>query len=217
MGRGMKNKGKKLYLTIMTLCLAITVMITSSITLAFFGSSAGGSTVIKLSNSLIVNNATTIITPARFVSPSEMVTFDATAIVKSPGDSENTDGLLRAKVETLTNGVPDAKVNAAVVGSTVVNGDTVYWKSTDDGYFYLVKTENGEELYTIDTTNDTSVLMKLSIFISEKLGNTDGGGTYQISVTFCTIQAVIYGENGTSPIVNTITATEDIFNQVENY
>ena len=213
----MKNKGRKLYFTIMTLCLAITVMITSSITLAFFGSTAGGGTIIKLSNSLIVNNATTIITPARYVSPSEMFTFDATAVVKSPGDSENTDGLLRAKVETITNGVPDGTVNAAVVSSTTVNGDTVYWKSTNDGYFYLVKTQGGEDLCTIDTTNDTNVLMKLSVFIPATLGNLDGGATYQVSVTFCTIQAVIYGERGEAPIVNTITATKDIFDQVESY
>jgi len=208
----MKIKGKKLYLTIMALCLAITVMITSSITLAFFGSTAGGTTTIKLGNAVTVDNATSITSQSMYVSPSQMIDIDASALVKSPGDaSSTTDAILRAKITN--NSIKSA--NVAVVPAIKVGSDNAYWVKGSDGYFYLVNSQDGDICYTIKTTTTgVNVPMQVSVRIPPTLTNADGGTPYSVNVTFCAVQAYIYNSNG-SLMINSIENTKPIFDQVE--
>ena len=210
----MKNKGKITYLTFMTLGLAIVMLISSSITLAYFGASAKGSATIKMGNAVTVGHATTVESQTIYVSPSEMVDVDAAATVKSPGDEDNTtDAILRAKI---TSSLPNT--NIAVVATSTFGTNTAYWKDGGDGYFYLVETEGGNICKTIETTTTGVVIpMKISAIIPSELNNSNGGDQFTLEVVFCAIQARIYDDTGLTPIVNSITNTSPIFEQVENY
>ena len=209
----MKNKGKSLYFTIMGLVLAVTMMITSSITLAFFGASGGGSTTIKMGNAVTVDNVTEIKSKQIYVSPSELVDIDATATVKSPVDANSTtDAILRAKITS--NSIKSA--NVVVVSRTTIGGDVAYWVKGFDGYYYLVTNQDGDTCYTIQTTTTgVEVPMQVSVMIPKTLSNADGGSTYSVTVLFCAIQARIYNDTGSTLIANTIKNTKPIFDQVE--
>ena len=98
----MKNKGKKTYLTFMALSLAITMLISSSITLAFFGSTSSGTTTIKMGNAVEVDHAIVVQSKPLYVSPSQNLDIDASAVVTSPGTGTPTDAILRAKIESST-------------------------------------------------------------------------------------------------------------------
>ena len=211
----MKNKGKNLYLIFMTLFLAITMAVTSTITLAYFGSTGGGTATISLANPVDVDGSVSITSPTLYVVPSEHIDINAKATVKSPGSADGvTDGLLRAKVEALNN---PTGVSVAVVGSTTVDSTTVYWHLHTDGYYYLVTgSASSTNLYTVkSTTTGKDVPLKISVIISSDLKNGDSGKQYNISVTFCVIQARIYNSTGTTLMDNTISNTVDIFESVE--
>lgn len=208
----MKNKGKKIYFTIFTLFLAVTVMITSSITLAFLGDTAMQSSIVRLANAVEVDSSITITSQAMYVSPSQTVKVEAVATVTSPGDGQTTDGLLRAKLNLVTDAV---SVNIAVVEKSKFNGQDVYWKYSD-GYYYLVTEEDGDNLFTVVTTTEgVDVPMEISIIIPKELTNADGGQEYKVSVTFTTIQARIFNSTGVDLINNTIENTTEIFDYVE--
>jgi len=208
----MKNKGKKIYFTIFTLFLAVTVMITSSITLAFLGDTAMKSSIVRLANAVDVESFITITSPSMLVSPSQTIKVEAVATVTSPGEGQTTDGLLRAKLNLVTDAV---SLNVAVVPKTKFNGQDVYWKYSD-GYYYLVTEQDGENLFTVITTTDgVDVPMEISIIIPDNLKNADGGKEYKVSVTFTTIQARIFNSTGVDLIDNTIENTVDVFNYVE--
>ena len=119
------NKAKKTYLTVMTLVLAITMAISSSITLAFFGSATKKSATIKMTDGLAVDSTVTMTSPDMAVVPSQNVDLVATAKVKPyKGTGTIIDGILRAKVETSVN-VPG--ISLAIIPSTTVDGKTLYW------------------------------------------------------------------------------------------
>lgn len=207
----MKNKGKKTYLTFMALFLSVTMLISSSITLAFFGSSANGSMTIKMGNAVEVESSIEVESSTLYVYPSEMVNIDATATVKSPGDADSvTDALLRAKITTTTTAT-----NIAVVPEVTIDGKKAYWKDGSDGYFYLVTEEKGNTLFTINTTvTGKEVPMQISVIIPSNLSNADAGKSYKVKAVFCVIQAKIY--NGSeNPVANTITNTIHVFEDVE--
>lgn len=207
-----KNKGKKAYLTFMTLALAITMFISSSITLAFFGSSAKGSATIKMGNAVEVDSATIVESPQLYVYPSQMVDIDATATVKSPGqEGGETDAILRAKVNSSTG-----LTSVAVVSEVTVNGKKAYWKDNGDGYIYLVTEKNGNVLFTIETTlTGVEVPMQISVMVPSDLDNDDAGTQYTVVLVFCAVQARIYDNTGLTVITNTIDSTKSIFDQVE--
>lgn len=209
----MKNKGKKTYLTFMTLFLAVTMFISSSITLAFFGSSTTGSTTVKMGNAVEVDSSIEVESTTLYVYPSEMVDVDATATVLSPGDANSTtDAILRAKITSTTN-----VANIAVVPKITIDGENAYWVKNSDGYFYLVTKENGNTLYTIkSTTTGKAVPMQISVIIPSNLSNADAGKKYTITAVFCAVQAKIYNSTGVSTITNTIDNTRPVFEDVEN-
>ena len=207
----MKNKGKKTYLTFMALFLAVTMLISSSITLAFFGSTANGSTTIKMGNAVEVDSAIEVESTTLYVYPSEMVDIDATATVKSPGDANNTtDALLRAKITSTTD-----VTNIAVVPKVTIDGKDAFWVDGKDGYFYLCAEKDGNTLFTIKTTTTgKEVPMQISIIVPSELSNADAGTTYKVTTVFCAIRARIYN-GSTEPIPNTITNTKPVFEDVE--
>jgi len=187
-------------------------MITSSITLAFLGDTAMKSSIVRLANAVDVESFITITSPSMLVSPSQTIKVEAVATVTSPGEGQTTDGLLRAKLNLVTDAV---SLNVAVVPKTKFNGQDVYWKYSD-GYYYLVTEQDGENLFTVITTTDgVDVPMEISIIIPDNLKNADGGKEYKVSVTFTTIQARIFNSTGVDLIDNTIENTVDVFNYVE--
>ncbi len=206
----MKNKGKKLYLTFMALGLAVTILLSSSITLAFFGSSSKGTSTVKMGNAVEVDSSIEVQSSTLYVSPSQNVDIDATATVKSPGTAGNeTDALLRAKITSSTS-----LTNIAVIPSTTVNGTTAYWTKSTDGYYYLVTAQNGTTCYTIETTTTgVAVPLKISVIVPSNLSNADSGTAYRVNVVFCAIQSRIY--NDTAQIANTISNVKSVFDDVE--
>ena len=207
----MKNKGKKTYLTFMALFLAITMLISSSITLAFFGSTGSGTQTIKMGNAVEVGSAIEVQSKTLYVSPSQNLDIDASALVKSPGDGVTTDAILRAKITSSTG-----LTNVTLIPKITIDGDNVYWVKNDDGYFYLVNEENGDELYTITTTTTGKTIpATISVIVPSGLSNADAGKPYQITVVFCAVQAKIYDSTGLNTITNTIDATREVFETVE--
>lgn len=206
----MKNKGKKFYFTFMALGLAVTMLLSSSITLAFFGSSSSGTSTVKMGNAVEVDSSIEVQSSTLYVSPSQNVDIDATATVKSPGTTGNeTDALLRAKITSSTS-----LTNVAVVPSTTVNGTTAYWTKSTDGYYYLVTAQNGTTCYTIETTTTgVAVPLKISVIVPSNLSNADSGTAYRVNVVFCAIQSRIY--NDTAQIANIISNVKSVFDDVE--
>lgn len=206
----MKNKGKKFYFTFMALGLAVTMLLSSSITLAFFGSSSNGTSSVKMGNAVEVNSSIEVQSSTLYVSPSQNVDIDATATVKSPGTAGNEiDALLRAKITSSTS-----LTNVAVVPSTTINGTTAYWTKSTDGYYYLVTAQNGTTCFTIETTTTgVAVPLKISVIVPSNLSNADSGTAYRVNVVFCAIQSRIY--NDTAQIVNTISNVKSVFDDVE--
>ena len=207
----MKNKGKKTYLTFMALSLAITMLISSSITLAFFGSTGRGTTTIKMGNAVEVGSSIEVQSNTLSVSPSQNLDIDASALVKSPGDGVTTDAILRAKITSSTG-----LTNVTLIPKITIDGENAYWVKNTDGYFYLVTQSNGDMLYTIKTTTTgKNVPMTISVIIPSELSNSEAGMPYQINVVFCAVQAKIYDSTGLNTIVNTIENTREVFETVE--
>lgn len=207
----MKNKGKKRYLTFMALFLSITMMISSSITLAFFGSTGSGTQTIKMGNAVEVGSTIEVQSNTLYVSPSQNLDVDASALVKSPGDGVTTDAILRAKITSSTG-----LTNVTLIPKITIDGDNAYWVKNDDGYFYLVTQSGGDTLYTIKTTTTgKTVPMTISIIVPSELSNADAGTPYQINVVFCAVQARIYDSTGMNTITNTIDNVREVFETVE--
>lgn len=214
----MKNKGKKLYFTIMGLVLAVTMAITSTITLAFFGASGGGTATIKLANGVDVESSMTITSAPRYLVPSENFNFEAIAKVKPIGNGEMTKGLLRAKLSTHFEDGQAANnyVSIVAVSSTTAEGKTLYWNYYN-GYYYLMTTNStsGVLAEITPSTAGTECPLIVSVMVSDSLGNSAGGNKFSVSVTFSVIQAKLYNSTGTTLLTNTIENTEDVFYSVE--
>ena len=208
------NKAKKTYLTVMTLVLAITMAISSSITLAFFGSATKKSATIKMTDGLAVDSTVTMTSPEMAVVPSQNVDLVATAKVKPyKGTGTIIDGILRAKVETSVN-VPG--ISLAIIPSTTVDGKTLYWKEAEEGVYYLMSTDSltGTLAPITPTAEGKTCDLRISAMVSSTITNEYGGSKFSVKVSFCVVQSKIYDETGVTTITNTIENTKDVFASV---
>ena len=89
-----------------------------------------------------VNGKVTINSKDLYVVPSQVVAIDAVANVKTVGNGEITNGIIRAKVNVTTTSKKAATI--AVVPNSVVDEETCYWKQHTDGYYYLMQNNNTE-------------------------------------------------------------------------
>ena len=211
----MKKTNKKgLYIAIMSVALVITFVASSFLTLAYFGDAIKATSTISLSNPVNVDSAITLSTASMDVVPSQRVVVNATATVKSEGNSTPTPALLRARINVVTTA---PSITYDITASSAVNSTTTYWvKSDTDGYFYLMTTNAATgTLYTIDPgTKGQAVPLNIVVNIPRSLTNADSGKDFKVSITFCAVQGIIYDSEGAA-LSNTILNTRHVFDNVE--
>lgn len=175
-----KNK-KKLFAIIGASALAfiLTVALSVSITLAYFGGSKAGTTTVTMDKAVTVDTVAMGSATVDNVLPGQKVALDATATV-----SAGTSGaFLAVKVE---------QTGDAITGLDAANGTFTGWTKHTDGYFYYV----GEGTAPVVVANAGTAKLTGSFVVSKDLTNTVAEKTATITVTFVAVQGVAFDAAG---------------------
>ena len=176
-----KNKNKKKLFAIIgasALAFVLTIALSVSITLAYFGGSANGNTTITMDKAVTVGTPTVTSVDTAAL-PGQKVALDAKATIAA-----GTSGaFVAAKVE---------QTGDALTGLDAANATFTGWTKHTDGYFYYV----GEGTSPVVVADAGEAKLTGSFVISKDLDNKAAEKTATITVTFVAVQGVAFDENG---------------------
>lgn len=218
--------------------LLITMVITFSITLAYFGgNSEQMSASLYFKSPLYVDKAETktSISMAKYMVPGVNVipTCELT-LYSGNGDNFNkdatTDALVRLKVtfsgdmgEYLSEGITYADVYKTATASGMIDSNKVcrVVKHPTDGYWYFVNdttattVNNTTVLYEVPLSSnggELTMMFKLSFSVASTFTNADGGKTATATVEFKAIQSLFYS-GGETPLEKTYANAKTVFDK----
>ncbi len=189
-----KNK-KKLFAIIGASALAfiLTIALSVSITLAYFGGTKEGSATVTMDAAVTVDTATVTTTQVKKALPGQKIDFTGTATVAC---GEN-GAFLAAKIDTVAVDETTAKIE----GVDLTNATFAGWKKHTDGYYYYTGAadENGTAPKAIEAGSQT--LAGSFVLSGTALTNANANQAIKITVTFVAVQGVAFDTTG-NPIAN---------------
>lgn len=198
-----KKNNKKLFAIIAASALAfvLTVALSVSITLAYFGQAQKETDTITLGNAITVGTLTTAGTDVAAL-PNVEQSVTVTGKVTSAGTKDATKCYIRIKA------TGDAKAITETVSGDVVTytaeakfgGETVNLSTADaDGYMYFVTEASGTTLKEYDpTTSGKDVVVTFKVKPNAGLTNTSANKTISVSFEIAATQSAGNGNTTTT-------------------
>jgi len=220
-----RKSNKKLFAIIggSVLAFVLTIALSVSITLAYFGGEDSRTSTLRMSGTVEVNDTATETTVINGVLPGEVVNYTGSFVVSSDNSQttgvEKTPAFLRMKFTNNADEELFAEDSAFVVDNTSAPITGAKWILLDDGYFYLVATaetatDNTAKLFKIETTTDATVNYAITATINPLLDNTWAGTEVTLGVEVTAIQGEL-NIDGTMTSVVTIAQAQAAFTAVE--
>ena len=181
----MKNKKKWASLLTIATSLILCIISTFGITLAFFGGNASANlSTITLKTGIEIGAAIKSSVGDAKVVPGQPVKIEATGTIEvtdkgTPTEANAVDGVVRAKLT-----VGDE------LGDVEISGESDYWTTGGDGYYYLVTAQGGTTLRVVEVGDSVKLFGNLTV--SKNFTNADSGKSVEASVIFEVIQAGVY-------------------------
>ena len=188
-----KNK-KKLFAIIGASALAfiLTVALSVSITLAYFGQAGSGNATIKTGGSVLVNTAVTDTTSLAGLIPGQKITLDMKANVTS---SSTQDAYLVAVIGTDGEGDDLAGLVTGSLATGWVKVGTATGTHAGDVYLYGISADSATKI--VATTSQQNIALTTGIVnVPTNWTNEKADQTVKLTVTFVAIQAPV-DNNGT--------------------
>ena len=198
------------------IALVLTIVLSVTLTLAFFGGTAGGTGDITMGGPVNVNDTVIDTINVEGAVPGERVNLDAAATVSSTATNP-TNAILRAYFTwTVSDGAaiasPTIPTDAIDVNGT---GDAKWVKNGD--FYYLVNADD-DNMAVIDLTatgNTKTITLVKDYKLSEELTNDVADKTITINVEFTALQAQLpVGDEGALTDVVTMEQARTYFNQL---
>lgn len=180
-----KNKNKKKLFAIIAasaLAFVLTVALSVSITLAYFGGKAeGGTTTVTMDKAVTVGTSVTTDTTIENALPGQKVALSATATVNCGSNG----AFLAAKVEQGGTGKDSIGATFAATG----------WKLVGDYYYYVGATGDSATA-PVKMSDDDEATIGGDVILSTRLTNAVAEETLTLKVTFIAVQGVVYDDAG---------------------
>jgi len=229
-----KNKNKKKLFAIIggsVLAFVLTIALSVSITLAYFGDTANGGATIKMSGDVTIGATMAENATLNHVLPGETISVSGKVTVASSGTTADgsyesvaiTKAFVRAK---LTNAALEDFFTEVTDGVTVVVDNSseaisgAKWAVVGD-YIYLVASADAEtattatNLFLVNSTNaGVDVTFAFSGTVNPLLDNSWAGSEVEITLNFTAIQGEL-PVDGTMTSTVTIAQAQDAFAAVE--
>lgn len=198
------------------LAFVLTIVLSVTLTLAFFGGTAGGTGDITMGGPVNVNDTVIDTINVEGAVPGERINLDAQATVSSTATNP-TNAILRAYFTwTVSDGAsiasPTIPTDAIDVNAT---GDAKWVKNGD--FYYLVNADDDNmAIIDLTTTGNTKTITLVSDYkLSEELTNDVADKTITINVEFTALQAQLpVGDDGALTDVVSMEQARTYFNQL---
>ncbi len=198
------------------LAFVLTIVLSVTITLAFFGGAGEGTGTVTMGGPVNVNDTVIDTVNVAGALPGQKIDLNAQATVSTTADNP-TNAILRAY---FTWGVSDG----AEIASPTIPTEAFDLNTTDDakwvkhGDFYYLTNADDNNMAVIDLTgagNTKTVVLVSGYSLSEELTNDVADKTISISVEFTAVQASLpVGADGALSDVVTMEQARTVFNQI---
>ena len=199
-----KKNNKKLFAIIggSVLAFILTIALSVSITLAYFGQSDNGTATLKMGNAITVGEPAV----AEDVELDDMLPAEAREVtiegtVKSDGEGTPTDALIRFSASAVVGEGFDSvetPVEFEVVSASV--DGTAYTTTKEGNYYYLMdKTVTTNCAVITGSTTGNEIELVVRVTASADLTNTSANKTITVSFEIGAAQANINGDKAHTP------------------
>ena len=207
-----KNK-KKLFAIIGASALAfiLTVALSVSITLAYFGGKANGTQTVTLDKAVTVDYSTTATAQVKNALPGQKVDMNAKATVAS-GES----GAFVAMKVTVEAGKGTG--TGTLVAPTLTFDKDGTWTKVGDYYYYTEAAGTAEDKTAAmkQVANAAAAELKASFIVDTTLDNTYAESTITINVDIIAVQGVAFDASGAKIAAPTIANVLEMFKQFDS-
>ena len=205
-----KNK-KKLFAIIGASALAfiLTVALSVSITLAYFGGKANGTQTVTLDKAVTVDYSTTATAEVKNALPGQKVDMNAKATVTS-----GASGAFVAMKVTVEAGKGTGTGTLAAPTLTFADGET--WTKVGDYYYYTTTKGTDNKAVMKQVANTDAAELNASFIVDTTLDNTYAESTITIKVDIIAVQGVAFDASGAKIDAPTIANVLEMFKQFDS-